>query len=102
MGDAQYWRVLKGLSEVENPAIHIDVREKKPDATFSKQHWQVSLTDLGKQLLNNELHWLKINTIKRWVGGTEVDSSKDKVWTINRYNHQILLTSTGVSHVTNH
>jgi hypothetical protein len=102
MGDAQYWRVLKGLSEIENPAIHIDVREKKPDATFSKQHWHVSLTDLGKQLLNDELHWLKVNTIKRWVGGTKVDSSKGKVWSIGRHDHQIQLTPIETSTANNH
>ncbi len=98
MGDLQYWWVLKGLSDVENPAIAIKVNEtdkklkNEPDRNHynNRKHWHITLTTTGKKLLRDETHWLRLNKVIFWVGGTKIDVSTGKAWTIRRSDQSLV------------
>ncbi|MGH1484572.1 MAG: DUF1835 domain-containing protein [Cellvibrionaceae bacterium] len=96
MGDLQYWRVLDTLRNSENPAITVEVLDSNIDDKVTlkeynhRKHWHISLSPIGEKLLMDDIHWLKINTIKRWVGGTQIDTSTGKAWTIRRSDHSVV------------
>lgn len=98
MGDLQYWHVLTHLAEAEKPAITIDNDERdkqKPHAPDrnhynNRKHWHISLTPTSKALFQDNAHWLRMNTIKRWIGGTQIDTSTGRAWTIRRSDHSLV------------
>jgi len=55
----------------------------------ANNNWQVSLTALAQQLLNNETDWLVLNPLQRWVGGISINSRNGPVWRIDRENNKI-------------
>ena len=80
MGDAFYWKLLRGLADVATPALRIDVRSESP------KDWHVELLPFATRLLHNDADWLKQNAIQRWVGGVLIDSraSSHWRWDVNR------------------
>ncbi len=74
MGDSSYWKVLSGLAEVDHPAIQIKRSGNKP------KEWEIDLTDFGRLLIYKTENWLEKNTIKRWVGGVEINGQKKPLW----------------------
>ncbi|WP_455365752.1 DUF1835 domain-containing protein [Kaarinaea lacus] len=83
LGDAGYWIILSGLADVERPALIINKLGEQA------QQWQVSATKLAQQLLNNEVDWLDVNSVQRWVGGISIDSRNSLTWRIDRQNNKI-------------
>lgn len=73
MGDSGYWHLLEDLASANQPAILLDKQGDKPNS------WQVSLTDTGRALLNNNADWLELNTVDRWVGGIHIDTANGQV-----------------------
>ena len=76
MGDSGYWHVLDDLALVKHPAIRLDKQGDTPNT------WQVTITDLGLELLSNNNDWLKLNTVNRWVGGIHIDTNANNVFRI--------------------
>ena len=74
MGDTGYWEVLRDLARAKYPAIILDEQGKLP------KQWQVQMTQTGEKLLNNELDWLQINTVDRWLGGIHLDNKTGMVF----------------------
>jgi hypothetical protein len=73
-GDLQYWLVLSGLAEAPRPALTLEKHGENP------KDWQVDITPLGHDLLDNKADWLTLNPVQRWVGGVQVDSREPSVW----------------------
>lgn len=74
MGDTGYWDVLQELASAEHPAITLYKQGDRPN------QWHVSLTDTGRRLLSDELDWITLNGINRWVGGIHLDSHTGYLW----------------------
>jgi len=68
MGDTGYWNVLEDMATANHPAITLAKQGKKP------KEWHVAITDTGRKLLTNDVDWLELNHIDRWVGGIHIDS----------------------------
>jgi hypothetical protein len=85
MGNIIFWKILDDF--VEHNLIS------------SKENGQrLQITLLGQQVLNGEINWLHIKTIKRWIGGVNI--SKDNLWcwdikkkNIKRYYYSVALSS---------
>lgn len=77
MGDAFYWKLLKGLADAATPALRMDVRADSP------KEWHVELLPFGNRLLNNDADWLASNHVQRWVGGVFIDSRAASHWRWN-------------------
>ena len=72
MGDLQYWHVLAKLSQGSHPLLHIEGLEAFPDfqsAAPSFQDCQISLTELGRQVLDGEADWVSLSGVDAWYGG---------------------------------
>ena len=78
MGDSSYWVLLEGLACARQPAIRL-VKDSSDPA-----YWHVGLTATGFTLLHNNVDWLMLNHIVRWVGGVLIDSSKYLNWRCQR------------------
>ena len=90
MGDTQYWQVLKGLSAADNPAITIEELDAHHiNGIVPPRYRFVSLTKTGHALLHDEVHWLSLNAINRWLGGTRLDSTSGTCWVIGRESDQL-------------
>jgi hypothetical protein len=74
MGDRAYWQLLEGLAAVEHPAINLARMGEKPN------QWQVTLSDTGRRLLADEVDWVELNGIDRWVGGIHLSSQRGSVY----------------------
>ena len=74
LGDTQYWRILKRLTDADHPAVAIEKKGEQP------RDWHVELTDIGRQVLAGQLHWLELNRLQYWVGGVLVDSARPNAW----------------------
>lgn len=74
MGDSPYWRLLADLAEAEQPAIIIERQGRLP------KEWQVSLTSIGEELLDEKVDWLEINTVDYWLGGTHISTRENTIY----------------------
>ena len=74
MGDSGYWQLLQGLATVKHPAIKLERLGAKPD------QWQLALSETGRRLLADEVDWVKLNSIDRWVGGIHLSSQRGNVY----------------------
>ncbi len=74
LGDSMYWCYLDDLAGAPQPAIILNKHGEKP------KDWDVELTPLGRDLLNDNAHWLELNPVQRWVGGVHIDVRNRPVW----------------------
>ncbi len=84
LGDSGYWSVLSGLAETRHPALHLDRQGSQP------KDWRVSLTPVGKQLLNRQADWLALNAVFRWIGGVSIDGQATSTWRFDRERGVVL------------
>lgn len=84
MGDVNYWSLLQGLADAEQPAIDLVKDGDGPHA------WRVRLTATGLVLLHNQLDWLNLNHIVRRVGGILIDSREKINWRFDRSTGSIM------------
>lgn len=73
MGDIIFWKILDDF--------------KKYKLTRSKENGhKLTLTPLGKRLLQGKENWLKIKPIKRWIGGVHLNPNNLWCWDIKKRN----------------
>ena len=77
MGDTSFWMILDELANAKHPAITQIKQGDKPI------HWQLALTQTGKDLMMNKLDWLRLNTIDRWVGGIHIDTRAGQIYRVD-------------------
>jgi hypothetical protein len=87
MGDSGYWAVLRGLANVQQPALGL---EYEPGAMRQAPPARVTLLPFGERLLRNEADWLRANAIERWVGGVRIDSREQQNWRCDGANRAVL------------
>lgn len=80
LGDIMMLSALRELWGGENPAIEIISCDKTRPVMGQRE---LTVTLIGKQLLNNKAHWVKLNTgragFEKWIGGVVAKPDK-KNW----------------------
>jgi hypothetical protein len=74
MGDTGYWQLLEDLANADYPAITLDKQVEKTN------QWQVTLSEIGRRLLADEVDWVVLNGINRWLGGIHLNSQRGSVY----------------------
>ena len=72
LGDTMYWRVLRELSQPPNPLIAV-LSDPTPESWPKRQ---LTLTQLGQDVLSGQAHRLHTSAINRWVGGVRLLSGE--------------------------
>ena len=70
LGDTMFYDILEQLATATYPAVQIQRSSSKPT------DWNVSLSDIGNELLQNRRDWMEINHVDRWVGGIHIISGR--------------------------
>lgn len=82
MGDASFWRVLEGLLRAPCALLHAEggrfVRPGLSGCDDAFLALRFSLTQKGRQVLDEERDWLAEQPIERWIGG--VNFSGSGIW----------------------
>lgn len=84
-GDVGYWDIIEGLANAGQPAVHMQKDGENP------QDWRVESSALAGKLLNNDVDWLALNAIDRWVGGVHIHSAHDDSWRIDRETFKVIM-----------
>jgi hypothetical protein len=79
MGDSLFWLYLRRMTESEPPLLRMSNGRPfrlpslcgSPDE-FSEQ--DILITQVGEKVLVNELDWIQINGIDKWLGGVHLTS----------------------------
>ncbi len=85
MGDASFFLCMKAMFESSPPLLctadGTPFRLQGPDvppAQFAQQ--DVRLTEAGERTLRNELDWVAISKLDRWLGGVHLDATHMRRW----------------------
>jgi hypothetical protein len=79
MGDAQFWNMLNGLSNVRVPLVSLDGKKNGALDSESMQSLKVHLTDTGSAVLKGDQDFVRLNGIDRWLGGVHL-AGRDNLW----------------------
>ncbi|HEY0720530.1 MAG TPA: DUF1835 domain-containing protein [Gammaproteobacteria bacterium] len=74
MGDSSYWQLLKALAFAQHAAIHLEEQGDNPN------QWQVTLNEIARRLLADEVDWIELNGTERWVGGIHLSSQHGSLY----------------------
>ena len=79
MGDSLFWLYLGRMTESQPPLLRLSHGRpfRLPSLCgssdeFSEQH--ILSTQVGEKVLGNELDWIEINGIDKWLGGVHLTS----------------------------
>jgi Domain of unknown function (DUF1835) len=75
MGDGSFFAILKELSSAHFPLIRVESHAGSPLSANSA----VTLTEVGRRVLDLRDDHVKLNGIERWLGGVHLTST-DAVW----------------------
>jgi hypothetical protein len=68
LGDTMYWLELDRLSQGDRPALAISPETQ----SLPWEQRRLHLTPIGQALLQQQINWLEVNAIDRWVGGVHL------------------------------
>jgi hypothetical protein len=75
--DTMFWSYLRRLATARVPALTIE--SLAPTTKFLPGQSRIRLSEKGRELLAGEADWIKLNGIKRWIGGVEL-SGREAAW----------------------
>ncbi|MBC8258451.1 MAG: hypothetical protein H8E38_05505 [SAR324 cluster bacterium] len=86
MGDWSFWKRVRGLVEAPQPLLKVEgdipfyepPKIPYPDPVF--RNFEVALTDLGIDVLDNGVDWHAHNQRNFWIGGVHLHSANDWRW----------------------
>ena len=88
IGDTSFWQVIYDLATAPIPMLKVTGPEKLDKMSKVDQEkptkkelckWEISITDAGKKVMNNEEDFIKLNGIDYWLGGVHLQGS-DSQW----------------------
>ena len=90
MGDWSFWKRVRGLVEVPLPLLEVEgdvpfyepPKTPFPDQVFRK--FEVGLTGLGIEVLDNVVDWHAHNPRTFWIGGIHLHPGNDWRWNAER------------------
>jgi hypothetical protein len=82
MGDASFYGLMKDLSHVRHPLVHIS------DAT-ADDLGDVTITEAGRNVIDNNADHIDLNGIDRWVGGVHLKGDR-AAWRWDRASRRLV------------
>ena len=90
MGDWSFWKRVRGLVEAPQPLLEVEgdvpfyepPKTPFPDQVFQK--FEVGLTGLGIEVLDNDVDWHTHNPRTFWIGGIHLHPGNDWRWNAER------------------
>ena len=90
MGDWSFWKRVRGLVEAPQPLLEVEgdvpfyepPKTPFPDQVFRK--FEVGLTGLGIEVLDNVVDWHAHNPRTFWIGGIHLHPGNDWRWNAER------------------
>jgi len=79
LGDAQFWRALKRMSDCPNPLI--EIAGVPVSATLESIAWgpvTIQITPLGHDVVRGKRDFIELNGIDLWLGGVHLGTGKDE------------------------
>ncbi len=86
LGDIMYWHILQSMMKTSQPAFKIS----DEDLTIPWNKKTLSITEIGRMLLEEKLDWLELNPPERWLGGIKINT-RGLCWRWNHKKAQALL-----------
>ncbi|MFK7692361.1 sigma-70 family RNA polymerase sigma factor [Paenibacillus sp. HJGM_3] len=86
MGDLEYWHILRKMSHGSHPLLEVQGVSAFPaynEPPASLRDCTVSLTELGKRVLNGQEDWIGKQGIDEWYGGVHLQGHRPR-WRWNR------------------
>ena len=88
MGDTSFWQIIHDMATATIPILDVTGPEKlnslskidRENPTKKElRKWNVSITDIGKKVMNDEEDFIKLNGIDCWLGGVHLQG-EDSQW----------------------
>ncbi len=76
LGDSSFWAILNDMLSSTPPLLKLS--EGTEVTSQITQNQKLSITAAGKAVLANELNWLDIMPVDRWIGGVHL--TQDRLW----------------------
>ena len=98
MGDTSFWQIIHDLAVVHIPVLKVTgpesldkISKVDREALTSKElrKWEISITDAGKKVMNNEEDFIELNGIDCWLGGVHLRGC-DSQWRWDEQNEKLL------------
>jgi len=101
MSRAMFYGYLKNMMDCQAPLIEkvevamddvIDAESENSteQKTEHSPYFQITLTDVARQVLHNWVDWIQVNGIDRWVGGVHL--SDGNIWRYNKQSRKLTKT----------
>lgn len=85
MGDSTFWLCMDAMFRSRAPLLStaggrafVFPRNGPPTADFRTQ--EIVLAEAGEKVLRNELDWIEVNGIDKWLGGVRMDAGRHWRW----------------------
>lgn len=94
MGDLSFWRILARLTRGPHPLLDIEGNPNFPTYTDPVPlfgHGKLSLTGLGKEVMDGRQDWVELAGIDEWYGGVHLDPQTD-LWRWNPSQQRLMST----------
>lgn len=93
LGDWGYWSLIERLTNTKSALLKTETGNpflRPPDIPAGEAFRSqiLSLTDIGRKMLQGELDWMKINPSNRWMGGVHLNAEKT-IWRWDANNQAI-------------
>ena len=87
MGDSLFWLYLKTMAHSRPPVLRLSngAPFRLPEACESPAEFRgqnILITEAGEKVLANELDWITINGIDKWLGGVHL--TRENLWRWDR------------------
>ena len=98
MGDTSFWQFVHDLATAKVPVLKVtgpeqlDALSKVDRETLSSKElgkWEISITDIGRKVMNNEEDFVKLNGIDSWLAGVHLQDS-DARWRWNDVKRKLI------------
>jgi len=81
LGDMSFWVILHQLLDA-SPAL-LKIAEGKVLTLPSDSEQELTITSMGKAVLEGEIDWLEISELDHWIGGVHLVSNNIWCWNSN-------------------
>lgn len=81
-GDIQYWLCLRRMSQGLHPLLQFEDDLSFPTFKSTVEGFlsaTISITELGRRILNEPTDWISLNGIEKWLGGVHLQGNVN-VW----------------------
>ncbi len=93
MGDTVFWDYLGAMTRSQPPLLEVangGVFEAPDKRARERGEQRIAITDTGRQVLADEMDWVQINGIDKWLGGVHLETGNVWRWDSERKELSVL------------